>query len=208
MRRVILQEFVTLDGLAAGPNGSTDFVPASTKGDRSFGEEQSRLMDALDTILLGRVTYEMFSRYWPDVADPDEKPFADKINSIPKVVFSRTLDRAPWGKWKEARVVKASPAGEVAKLKQQSGKDMIVWGSLSLAQFLMREGLFDEYRMMICPVALGDGRSLFHDKVDAGSMKLVGMKAFDRGVALLKYHAEEGRPAAADAREVGAQARR
>jgi dihydrofolate reductase len=208
MRRVILQEFVTLDGLAAGPNGGTEFVPASTKGDRSIGEEQTRLMDSLDTILLGRVTYEMFSRYWPDVADPEEKPVADKINAIPKIVFSRTLDRAPWGKWKEARVVRGSPAGEVAKLRQQSGKDMIVWGSLSLAQLLMREGLVDEYRMMICPVALGEGRSLFSDSIDAGAMRLVGVKVFDRGVALLKYHAADGRPATAGAREVGAQARR
>ncbi len=125
MRKVILQEFVTLDGLAAGPNNSVDFIPAATRGDQSFGKEQSALMDSVDAILLGRVTYQMFAGYWPNVTEGEEKPFADKLNSAPKIVFSQTLDRAPWGTWKEARIVKGSAASEVAKLKRQSGKDMI-----------------------------------------------------------------------------------
>lgn len=93
MRNVILQEFVTLDGLAAGPNDSVDFVPASTQGDQSFGQRQLDFMDSVDTILLGRVTYTMFAGYWPKVTSGEDKPFADKLNAIPKVVFSRSLDR-------------------------------------------------------------------------------------------------------------------
>src|SRR5688572_33067023 len=99
MRKVILQEFVTLDGLAAGPDDNVDFVPAATKGDQAFGREQLALMDAMDTILLGKVTYQMFAGYWPKVTEGEDKPFADKLNSTPKVVFSKTLVRAPWGSW-------------------------------------------------------------------------------------------------------------
>ena len=94
--------------------------------------------------------------------------FADKLNATPKIVFSKKLDRAPWGKWDEAKVVKNSAAHEVAKLKQQVGKDAIMWGSISVAQ------------------ALG-GRPLFHDKIDKFEMKLLEAKTFDRGAVLLKY---------------------
>jgi dihydrofolate reductase len=186
MRKVILQEFVTLDGLATGPNESVDFIPASTQGDESFGQEQLALMDAIDTILLGRVTYRMFSGYWPNVTEGAEKVFAEKLNSTPKIVCSKTLDRAPWGTWEEARIVK-NGADEVAKLKQQSGKDMIVWGSISLAQSLINEGLIDEYRLVICPVVLGSGRPLFRDKVAPIDMKLLNATTLERGAVLLKY---------------------
>jgi dihydrofolate reductase len=170
-------------------------VPASTKGDRSIGDAQLELMDAIDTILLGRVTYRMFSQYWPNVSDAEEKPFADRLNAIPKLVFSKTLDRAPWGNWKEARVVRDDPAEEVAKLKQLPGRDMIVWGSLSIAQALMDGDLVDEYRLVVCPVALGDGRPLFRGVLDAGSLRLLEAKSFDRGAAQLKYQTQNVRSA-------------
>ena len=157
MRKVILQEFVTLDGLAAGPNDSVDFVPASTRGDHTFGREQLAFIDTIDTILLGRVTYQMFAGYWPQVTEGDDKPFADKLNAIPKVVFSKTLDRAPWGTWNDARIVKTNPTEEVAQLKKQAGKDMVVWGSISLAQSLIAASLIDEYRMVVCPLVIGRG---------------------------------------------------
>jgi dihydrofolate reductase len=173
MRKVILQEFVSLDGLAAGPNDSVDFVPASTQGDQSFGQRQMGFMDSIDLILLGRVTYTMFAGYWPNVTSGEDKRFADKLNAIPKVVFSRSLDRAPWGSWGDARIVKTSAAKEVAKLRQQSGKDMAIWGSISLAQSLMNEGLIDEYQLVVCPVVLGSGRPLFRDKVEPFGMKLL-----------------------------------
>ena len=185
MRRVILQEFISLDSLAAGPNDSVDFVPAATKGDKSFGQEQLRLMNAIDTILLGRVTYEMFSGHWPKITEGEEKRFADKLNSIPKVVFSKTLKRAPWGDWEAAKVVQTPAAKEVAKLKKQTGKNMVLWGSISVAQSLISEGLIDEYRLVICPVVLGSGKPLFSEQVDG--LKLVDAKTFDLGAVQLKY---------------------
>ena len=186
MRKVILQEFVTLDGLAAGENGSVDFVPASTRGDESFGQHQIAFMDSLDTILLGRVTYEMFSEYWPNVTSGDDKPFADKLNAIPKIVFSRTLDRAPWGDWDEARI-REDAAKEIAALKSRSGRDVVIWGSISLAQSLMAARLIDEYQIIICPVVLGTGKPLFKQQSDAQGLELVDTRTFDHGAALLSY---------------------
>jgi dihydrofolate reductase len=193
MRKVILQEFVSLDGMAAGPNGSVDFIPVSTQGDQSFGQNQMRFMDSVDAILLGRTTYSMFAGFWPNVTSGDDKPFADKLNAIPKIVFSKSLDRAPWGSWDDARIVKTGPAKEVAKLKQKPGKDMVVWGSISLAQSLMKEGLIDEYQLVTCPVVLGGGKPLFGNEVDSFDMRLLRTQSFDRGAVLLAYTAANGR---------------
>ena len=187
MRKVILQEFVSLDSLAAGPNDSVDFVPAATKGDKSFGKEQMKLMASVDTILLGRVTYEMFASHFPNVTKGKEKAFADKLNSIPKIVFSKTLKEAPWGDWEAAKIVKNTAVKEIAKLKKRSGKDMVIWGSLSIAQAAIKAGLIDEYRLVICPVVLGSGRPLFLDEVDSFGLKLKKAKSFDRGAVQLKY---------------------
>lgn len=187
MRKVILQEFISLDSLAAGPNDSVDFVPASTQGDKSFGREQLKLMNSVDRILLGRKTYEMFSGHWPKITKGKEKPFADKLNSIPKIVFSKTLEIAPWGDWKEAEIVSDEAGKEIAKLKRRSGKDMVIWGSISVAQSLIKEGLIDEYRLVMCPVVLGSGRPLFLNGFDQFGLKLVEVKKFDKGAVQLKY---------------------
>src|SRR5688572_1517860 len=106
MKKVILQEFVSLDGFAADSKGGVDFIPAASKGDQSFGRRQLEFMDTVDTILLGRVTYEMFAGYWPNVRSGDDKEFADRINAMRKIVFSSTLQRAPWGTELEARIVR------------------------------------------------------------------------------------------------------
>lgn len=195
MKKVILQEFVSLDGFAAGPKDSVDFVPASTQGDQRFGQHQMEFMDSLDTMLLGRVTYQMFSGHWPNVTSGDDKPFADKLNAIPKVVFSKTLKRAPWGTWDEARIVKGDASKEVARLRDGSGKSMVIWGSISLAQSLMKDGLIDEYQLVVCPVVLGSGRALFSGKNGSSNMKLLRTQSFDRGAVLLAYTAAKAAPA-------------
>lgn len=184
MRKAIVQEFLSLDGYAADSAGKVDFVPASMQGDQSFGRRQLAFMDSVDTILLGRVTYEMFSQHWPNVAEGDEKEFADKINAMTKIVFSKTLQKAPWGKWPEAKIIRSDAAAEVANLRKESGKDMVLWGSLSVAQSLMRAGQVDEYQLIICPVVFGDGKQLFRDD---RKMKLVETKSFDRSAVLLTY---------------------
>jgi len=135
----------------------------------------------------------MFAGYWPRVKTGKEEPFADKLNAIPKIVFSKTLDRAPWGDWDDAQIVAKSAPEEVAKLRRRKGKDMVIWGSISLAQSLMNEGLIDEYQLIICPVVLGEGRPLFGEDVDSLNMKLLRTKSFDRGAVLMAYKAEARR---------------
>src|SRR5688500_13917737 len=187
MRNVILQEFVSLDGLAAGPDNSVDFIPGATTADPSFGHRQMSFIDSIDAILLGRTTYEMFAGYWPNVTSGEDKPFADKLNAIPKIVFSRTLERAPWGKFEPARIVKNHAAEEAATLKQAPGKSMVVWGRISLAQSLLGAGSIDRMELIVCPAILGSGRTLFGGKVAPLQMKLVKTKSCDRGTVLLAY---------------------
>jgi dihydrofolate reductase len=185
MRRLIVQEFVTLDGLAAGPNGETDFIPAATQGDSSFAEHQMRFLDTIDTIVLGRATYELFAGYWPAAAG-DDKPFADKLNAIPKVVFSKALDRAPWGSWDEAAVARDARE-EIPRLRGREGKDMVVWGSLALVQSLAEGRLVDEYQLWLLPVVLGGGRPLFAKGAGPIDMRLLEAKTSDNGATLLRY---------------------
>jgi dihydrofolate reductase len=187
MRKVILQEIVSLDGYAAGPNGDVGFIPASTKGDPRWGAEQSALMDTVDTLLLGRVTYEMFSGFWPAITEGEEKEFADKFNGLQKVVFSKTLKRAPWGNWSEGRIVKGNPPDEIAKLKKQPGKNMLISGSISIGQALAEANMIDEYHVVVCPVVLGSGRPLFRDKSAGKQLELIDSHGLDRGAVSLLY---------------------
>jgi dihydrofolate reductase len=161
MRQVILQEFVSLDRLAAGPK-------------------------TIGTILPGRVTYRMFADYWP-TATTDTDKAADMLNETPKIVFSKTLNRAPWGKWAQATVVKTDAAEAVAELRAQSGKDMVLWGSISLAQSLMKAGLIDQYQLVVCPWVLGSGTPLFGDGAPGLELKLLETRQFDHGTVALKY---------------------
>jgi dihydrofolate reductase len=177
---------VTLDGLAAGPEGEVDFVPAATEGDSRLAENQMQFIDTIDTIVLGRVTYEMFAGYWP-TATGDDKPFADKLNAVPKVVFSKTLERAPWGSWEDATISGDEPREAIPRLREQEGKDLVVWGSLSLVQSLAQAGLVDEYQLWLLPVVLGDGRPLFARGAGPISMRLLEAKTSDRGATLLRY---------------------
>lgn len=185
MRRVIVQEFVTIDGLAEGPDGEVDFIPAATEGDSGVAENQMRFIDTVDAILLGRTTYEMFAGYWP-TATGDDKPFADRINATTKIVFTKTLDSAPWGSFESATVSRDDPREEVPRLREKDGKDLVVWGSLSLVQSLAEAGLVDEYQLWLLPVVLGGGRRLFASG-ESIAMELLEAKTTDKGATLLRY---------------------
>jgi dihydrofolate reductase len=187
MRKVILQEIVSLDGYAAGPNGDVNFIPASTRGDQRWGAEQTALFDTVDTLLLGRVTYEFFSQFWPSITEGEQKQFADKFNGVSKVVFSRTLERAPWGNWPEGKIVRGNPADEVAKLKKQPGKNMLVSGSISIGQALSEANVVDEYHIIVCPVLVGGGRPLFRDASTGRQLELIEAHGLDRGAVSLRY---------------------
>jgi dihydrofolate reductase len=186
MRRLIVQEFVTLDGNAAGPKGEVDFIPAATQGDATLAENQMRFIDTVDTIVLGRATYEMFAGYWP-TATGDDKPFADTINATPKLVFSNTLDRAPWGAWDDGTISREDPREEIPRLREREGKDMVVWGSLTLVHSLAKAGLVDEYQLWLLPLVLDGGRPLFAEGVGSIDLGLLEAKTSDRGATLLRY---------------------
>ncbi len=186
MRNLILEEWISLDGYAADRNGTTSFFP-STKENRYSDEDQLRFLERIDTILLGRKTYELFVDFWPTPKSRQEI-IADKLNSIPKVVLSNTLTKASWGSGPDARIVSGDVVEVVRKLKQLKGKDIVVWGSISVAQALMSANLIDEYHLQIIPVRLGAGRLLFPKENQTQELMLTGSKVYDEtGVMLLKY---------------------
>lgn len=185
MRKLIVEEWLSLDGFAEDKNGKLDFFP-STAHNRYADQDQLKFMDSIDTIILGRVTYQLFVDFWPD-ASTEKEIVADKLNSIPKIVFSSTLKKAPWGKWPEARVVAGNTVDEVKKLKQMKGKDIVLWGSISLAQFLMQQDLIDEYHIQLCPTALGGGKPFFTDLAAYTNFRLVDTRKYDTGVVYLQY---------------------
>jgi dihydrofolate reductase len=144
---------------------------------------------ASDALLLGRKTYEGFAAAWP--SRQDEAGFADRMNSLPKYVVSTTLSKADWN---NSTIIKGDVANAVRQLKEQPGQDILLGGSCQLAQSLMRDGLIDEYRLMVFPVVLGIGKRLFTDSDAMTALKLVDSSITSTGVAILTYQ-----PAAATA---------
>jgi dihydrofolate reductase len=154
MRKVILQELVTVDGLAAGPNGELDFFDVVTDYSE-VDRDNLEMLKRVDTILLGDRTHRTFVEYWPTA---EGEPVAESVNSMSKIVFSSTLDHAPWGSWDDAHLVRGGAADHVAAQKQRPGKDLIVWGSLSLAHSLLNANIIDEIDLLVCPIVLGRAR--------------------------------------------------
>lgn len=184
MRKLIFQEFLSLDGYAADKDHSTKFFEGpefSIESDQDLLAE----MDRFDTIVLGANTYKMFVDFWPD-ADSTEQIVADKLNSIPKIVFSNTLKNAPWGKWPAATVIAGDAVTAIKNLKKEAGKDLVLWGSISLAQDLMKANLIDEYQLRIVPVILGGGKLLFSDR-DQLDLQLTKTKSYSSGLLLAHY---------------------
>ena len=184
MRKVIFQEFLSLDGYAADKQNSTKFFEGPEFAEES-DEDLLAEMDRFDTILLGANTYKMFVEFWPD-ASISEQVVADKLNSIPKIVFSRTIKNAPWGKWAPATVIAEGAVAAITKLKKQPGRDMVLWGSISLAQDLMKANLIDEYQLRIVPVILGGGKLLFSEQ-DQLNLELTKTKTYPSGLLLVHY---------------------
>ncbi|MFG1941890.1 dihydrofolate reductase family protein [Nonomuraea sp. NPDC048826] len=190
MRKLIIQELVSVDGYVAGPDGELDFFESVT----DYGQvdrDNLRILANVDTVLLGAATYRMFVQYWPAA----DETVAKTVNTLPKIVFSATLDAAPWGGWEAARVVRGDAAEEVAALKRLPGQDLMVWGSLSLARSLIRAGLLDELQLRVIPVAIGTGRKLFPDDLHQLDLELAEARPYDSGIVSLHYRPR--RPASA-----------
>jgi dihydrofolate reductase len=185
MRRLILEEWLSLDGFAADRNDRLDFFPA-TETDHFSDRDQLHFLDSVDTILLGRRTYELFAGFWP-TASAEREIIADRLNELPKLVFSKTLTEAPWGTWLPAQIVRGDAVDEIRQLKARDGKHMVLWGSLSLAQTLIEAGLIDEYHLQVCPTIVGAGRRLFPNLEGYARLRRVGVRTYDTGVVFLHY---------------------
>jgi dihydrofolate reductase len=185
MKKLILEEWLSLDGFAVDKNGKLDFFPAS-ETDKFSDRDQLEFLNTVDTILLGRKTYELFVDFWP-TATTDKEIIAERLNTLPKLVFSNTLREAPWGKWRPPRVVRGDAVAEIRRLKEQDGKHMVLWGSLSLAQDLIAADLIDEYHFQICPTMVGGGRRLFPSLPSYARLKRVNLRTYDTGVVFLHY---------------------
>ncbi len=181
MRKVLFVNMVTLDGFFEGPNREIDWHMV----DEDFNKESLKFNESADILLFGRITYELMASYWPtEEAMRDDPLVARMMNSFPKVVFSRTLDKADWS---NSRLVKSDAAQEVARLKQLPGKDIVIFGSADLAVDLIDQGLIDEFRIFINPVVLGAGHPLFKDVKNTFKLRLVNSRVFNNGLVLLVY---------------------
>ena len=185
MRKLILEEWVSLDGYAEDKDGKLDFFP-DTEANKFSDEDQLKFLESVDTILLGRKTYEIFVDFWPTEKSENEI-IADRLNEIPKIVLSNTLDKAPWGKWPDAEIVSGDAVEEIKKLKSQSGKKIVIWGSISMAQELLKANLIDEIHLQICPTVVGGGRLLFPDADVYKNFTLSDVKKYNTGVVNLHY---------------------
>lgn len=181
MRKIIVFENVTLDGFMAGPNGEIDWAIR----DDEVTQYSKEGHDSVDMFLFGRVTYDMMASFWPTPAGQSANPvFAEFLNTSPKIVFSTTLKKADW---QNAEVVKELTNEEILKLKQQPGKNMMIFGSGTIVEQLTKLGLIDEYQLMVNPVILGKGKPLFENITDKINLKLVKTKTFKSGIVLLQY---------------------
>ncbi len=173
---------VSVDGFFAGLNGEIDWHVV----DEEFNQYAINLLNTLDTIMFGRVTYELFESYWPAAAkDPatskSDLEIASKINNINKIVFSKSLERVGWN---NVKLLKEVIPEDIRKLKQQPGKDIVIYGSGSIVSEFAKHNLIDEYRLFVAPVTLGKGKSLFKEKMN---LKLIESKQFGNGNVLLRY---------------------
>lgn len=186
MRKVVVSQFVSLDGVVEDPSSWTF---------QFSGEEQQKYkpdeLAAADVLLLGRVTYEEFAAAWPKMMEQYEGPgraelgdYADMMNGYPKFVVSTTLREAEWN---NSTVITGNVADEVSRLKQQPGKDILVFGSTELVNALVRHGLVDEFRLMVFPIVLGGGKRLFEAAGEQRALSLVDTKTFGTDVVVLTY---------------------
>ncbi|MFW9972354.1 MAG: dihydrofolate reductase family protein [Candidatus Odinarchaeota archaeon] len=191
MRKVIFSMQVSLDGFISRPNGELDWLPPINDENlwKDIQEEMWNQLDSADTILLGRITYQFWENYWPNIkANPssteNDIKFSHFADETQKIVFSKTLDKV---EWKNTRLIKENIAKEILKMKKQSGKNMVIPGGASIAQTFMKLDLIDEYVLIIHPVILGSGKPLFEGLNNSIKLKLLRTRMLKSGAILVHY---------------------
>jgi len=185
MRKIIVSEYITLDGVIEDPGGAEGFKHGGWTFDFGGQEQQQYKFEELfacDALLLGRRTYEGFAAAWPNMA-AQTGAYGERMNSLPKYVVSTTISQTTWN----TTLLKGDLAGELSRLKQEDGQDILIFGSGRLVQTLHERGLVDEYRLMVFPVVLGSGQRLFPDGEEKRALKLIEARTFSSGVVLLSY---------------------
>ena len=177
MRKIVVSEFVSLDGVMEDPRWTFQF-PSDDRDKFKFDE-----LAASDALLLGRVTYEGFAAAWPRMAEQTGE-YGAWMNGYPKYVVSTTLEEAGWN---NSTIINENVVEEVSNLKKQPGKDILVFGSGQLVDTLMEHDLVDEYRLMVFPVVVGGGKRLFENASDEKALKLIETKTFASGAVVLSY---------------------
>jgi dihydrofolate reductase len=183
MRKLVVSEWVTVDGVFDADTMAQWFTPYDSD-DRQEWIKEGIL--ASDAFLFGRITYEMLAGYWPTVTDRDNKEIAiaDRLNGAPKYVVSSTLKTA---KWNNSTIIKNNVVEELARLKQQPGQDILVFGSAMLGQSLLEADLIDEYRLLVHPIVMGRGKRPFKDGLATTKLTLVKTRTLSLGVTALCY---------------------
>jgi len=179
---------MTLDGFFEGPKQQLDWHNV----DKEFHEFAANQLNTVDTLLFGRITYQMMASFWPTAIESDPI-IANKMNSLSKLVVSRTLSTVEWN---NSRLLKGNLAEEISKLKRQPGKDIALLGSAVVLSTLMEADLIDEHRIMINPIVLGDGNPLFKKMERKHKLKLLRTRTFKSGNVLLFYQPEKKNSAA------------
>src|SRR3954447_14606026 len=183
-RKLIAQQWVTADLFAAEEDGGLGFVsaePFSETTQPAFKDRVMGLVDSVDTLILGAHTYAQSKDYWPYADDQGE--YGEKLNRLTKYVASSTLADAPWGDF-DAATVTRDPAATVRDLKEQSGRDLWLWGSLQLMHSLLDAGLVDEITLLVCPTTRGAGTRVFEGRHELEALEAT---VFDNGLLLLRY---------------------
>lgn len=186
MRKITASLFITLDGVVEAPGSGDTTLPEKRGWSQQFmtpemGQIIFGQMEANDALLLGRVTYEGFAAFWPNM--PDDNPFAQRMNGFTKYVVTTTLDRADWV---NSTLIKGDIPAEIAKLKQQSGKNISITGSGTLVESLLPTGLIDELQLCVCPIVLGVGKRLFKGGHET-MLQLTDSRTFSSGMVMLSY---------------------
>ena len=189
MRKIIVYNLVTVDGYFAGPNGEIDWH----NYDEEMSAHSTEQMKTLGTLIFGETTYELMAGYWPTPEGIKSEPVvAEILNTIPKIVFSKTMQDVKDGPvWKNVRVFHEINSEEIIKLKKQEGKDIAIFGSGTIVQQLTNLGLIDEYRLVVNPLILGSGKLLFKDINNKINLELLSTKTFKNGNVLLTYSSKK-----------------
>jgi dihydrofolate reductase len=190
LRKLKLHVQMSIDGCIAGPNGEMDWMVGLL--DDKIIKYENEFIESIDTILLGRKMTDVFISYWSDVIKnkPDDPWYAlaKKMIEIPKVVFTKTLNKS---KWINTDIATGDLTDEIMKLKSRDGKDMVVYGGASFDSSLIKLGLIDEFLLFINPVAIGNGMTIFKELNEIQKFNMVKSKPFDSGVILLHYEARK-----------------